>query len=208
MKILEQRKEPVELLKRYGWQIRILSAYEELRQFSMAKKLVEFLVCQGIEREEAEILADNACLLSGALCGWRGSPVFSDGEQVIKVLTGEQISCLTEEYAACKRKYEKNGEWRKFEKEILVRSGLPEEQIRWEVLKFFRILPSSPEAKNMEWTDYLYCYTQIMKDRENTPVEEKNRIRGNSFEEWGINESFPKEALREEGKNGAVKDDD
>ena len=113
--------------------------------------------------EQALGLWMNAELLARAV--YRdGARVFSDGEDLMRAVSVEQIERWTEEYAALCREENPACSEENAKKAMQALSQEDYERLKWRVLKQFGVLPGEARARRMTDRDYLYCAAQLMLD--------------------------------------------
>lgn len=112
-------------------------------------------------------LCANACLVARALTR-EGRRVYPTGRAVLESLSPEDIEDLARTWAAFDRR-ENPGlgvppaqveEWK------TALEGLPQERLKWRVLRAFRALPTEERVKNMTGRDYLWCALHLLLDQE------------------------------------------
>ena len=138
--------------------LRLLSAQEALE----ARREGELLAQEGGERA----LCANAALLSRALEGPDG-PLFRSGRAVLEGMTAREIGALASRWAAFDRaenpvpRDEK--EVQAWKREL---SALPQERLRWRVLRTLGGLPNEEPARGMKERDYVRCALHLLLDQE------------------------------------------
>lgn len=160
-----------------NFEVRLISAYETALCLKQAAILADKLRAE--QMEDSAVLAKSACLCASCLYDGLGR-VFERGEEALLRLTTDEMAAVTESYARLRRE--------DFDlcalgdadvmrlRSALERSAL--ERIRWKVLRALNRLPSEEAVRRMTDGQYLYCYVNLLLDREITRTEA------------GVNESF------------------
>lgn len=122
---------------------------------------------EGLTIEGDRVLNSNACLLARALVR-DGEPVYLSGRAVLKDLSPEEIETLAGTWAAFDRR-ENPGLTAHPDRveELKDRlKGLPQERLKWKVLRAFGALPTEERARAMTGRDYLWCALHLLLDQE------------------------------------------
>lgn len=142
-----------------GSQLRLLPVAELLAARREALDLAQ----EG--RETA--LCSNACLIARALIR-EGERVYPSGQAVLEDLTPQQIQTLAEGWAAFDRREDPGFSAPQVRVDALKEAlgDLPQERLRWRVLRAFRALPTEERVKAMLPRDYLWCALHLLLDQE------------------------------------------
>jgi len=122
---------------------------------------------EGIDLEGDKALNNNACLLARALVR-EGEPVYPDGRAVLAALSPEEIESLAGAWAAFDRRENPGLTAHPDRVEDLkdALKGLPQERLKWKVLRAFGALPTEERARAMTGRDYLWCALHLLLDQE------------------------------------------
>ena len=122
---------------------------------------------EGLTLEGDKALGSNACLLARALVR-EGVPVYPNGRAVLEDLPPEEIETLAGAWAAFDRRENPGLTTQPDRVEDLKAAlkGLPQERLRWKVLRAFGALPTEERARAMTGRDYLWCALQLLLDEE------------------------------------------
>lgn len=133
------------------------------RQVLEAKREALDLAREGL----APALCANACLISRALTR-AGEPVYPSGRAVLESLSPAAIEALARTWADFDRR-ENPGlgvDPARAEKLKTALEQLPQERLKWRVLRAFRALPTEERVRNMTGRDYLWCALHLLLDQE------------------------------------------
>lgn len=132
-----------------GLKLRVLTSYE--------------LLCARAEAghgEEAGLRFNCSVLAKAA--HYRGRAVFTSAEQVMRVLSAEQVAALIEQYRNLCREQDLLGA-ALYEISRVLR---PIDRLRYRVLREFGVLPTSQQARQMTDGDVLFCAAVLDNARE------------------------------------------
>ena len=122
---------------------------------------------EGAALEGEKALNNNACLLARALVR-DGGPVYGSGRAVLEDLSPAEIEDLAGAWAAFDRR-ENPGLTAPVDRVEGLKSalkGLPQERLKWKVLRAFGVLPTEERARAMTGRDYLWCVLHLLLDEE------------------------------------------
>ena len=142
-----------------------LAGGEALRLLTIQEMLEARREALTLKGERA--LCSNACLVARALVR-NGTPVYASGETVLEALPPEQIQHLAAQWAAFHRE-ENPGLGTDRERVEQIKEQLarmPQERLRWKVLRAFRALPTEERAKALTGRDLLWCALNLLLDQE------------------------------------------
>ena len=122
---------------------------------------------ESLELEGDTALCSNACLLARALT-WEGERVYPDGQAVLEALSPEEIETLAGAWAAFDRRENPGltAPADRVEDLKAALKGLPQERLKWKVLRAFGALPTEERARAMTGRDYLWCALHLLLDEE------------------------------------------
>ena len=122
---------------------------------------------ESLELEGDTALCSNACLLARALT-WEGERVYPDGQAVLEALSPEEIETLAGAWAAFDRRENPGLTTHPDRVEDLKATlkGLPQERLKWKVLRAFGALPTEERVRAMTGRDYLWCALHLLLDEE------------------------------------------
>lgn len=142
-----------------GSQLKLLPAAELLAARREALELAQ----EGRER----VLCSNACLIARALVR-EGERVYPSGQAVLETLAPQEIQTLAERWAAFDRQEDPGFSAPQARVDALKEAlaDLPQERLRWRVLRAFRALPTEERVKAMLPRDYLWCALHLLLDQE------------------------------------------
>ncbi len=139
---------------------------------------LRILPCQAVleaKREALELeqegvdgaLSANACLVARAVVR-AGKPVYPHGRAVLEALGEEEIEGLAAKWAAFDRACDPGlGTGRARVEELKGQlERLPQERLKWKVLRAFGALPTEARVRRMTGRDYLWCALQMLLDQE------------------------------------------
>ncbi len=128
---------------------------------------------EGLALEGDKALCSNACLVARALVR-EGQPVYSSGQAVLEDLSPEEIEDLAGAWAAFDRRENPGLTASADRVEELKKTlkGMPQERLKWKVLRAFGALPTEERARAMTGRDYLWCALHLLLDEE----EELDRL--------------------------------
>lgn len=112
-------------------------------------------------------LCANACLVARALR--RGNdPVYPSGQAVLDDLPPAEIETLARRWAEFDRRADPGlgADPARVERLKAALARLPQERLRWRVLRAFRALPTEARTKGMTGRDYLWCALHLLLDGE------------------------------------------
>lgn len=124
---------------------------------------------EGLSMEGDKALCANACLLARALVR-EGERVYPSGRAVLEDLAPEEIEALAGAWAAFDRRENPGltAPTDRVEEIKAALQSLPQERLRWKVLRAFGALPTEDRAKAMTGRDYLWCALHLLLDEEET----------------------------------------
>jgi hypothetical protein len=139
-----------------GRRLRLLTAREVLE----ARR-------ESLELEGDRALCSNACLLARALVR-EGEPVYPHGRDVLEDLSPEEIEKLAGLWADFDRRENPGLTAHPDRVEDLkaILKGMPQERLKWKVLRAFGALPTEARTKAMTGRDYLWCALHLLLDEE------------------------------------------
>ncbi|MGM9579290.1 MAG: hypothetical protein ACI3VS_07895 [Evtepia sp.] len=119
------------------------------------------------QKGQERALCSNACLIARALVR-EGVRVYPSGQAVLEALTPEEIQTLAEGWAAFDRREDPGFSAPQARVDALKTAlgDLPQERLRWRVLRAFRALPTEARVKAMLPRDYLWCALHLLLDQE------------------------------------------
>ena len=122
---------------------------------------------ESLELEGDTALCSNACLLARALTR-EGERVYPDGQAVLEALSPEEIETLAGAWAAFDRRENPGltAPADRVEDLKAALKGLPQERLKWKVLRAFGALPTEERARAMTGRDYLWCALHLLLDEE------------------------------------------
>lgn len=112
-------------------------------------------------------LCANACLVRRAWVRADGGR-YDSGWAVIQGEKPEHIEALARQWAAFRQRTAPGLETdrRRVEKLKASLEALPQERLRWRVLRHFRALPTEERVRQMTGRDYLWCALHLLLDQE------------------------------------------
>ena len=112
-------------------------------------------------------LCANACLVARALTR-AGEPVYPSGRAVLEALPPAAIEDLARTWADFDRRENPGlgADPARVEELKTALEGLPQERLKWRVLRAFRALPTEERVKAMTGRDYLWCALHLLLDQE------------------------------------------
>lgn len=115
----------------------------------------------------APALCANACLVARALTRER-KPVYPSGEAVLEDLDPAHIEELARTWADFDRRVNPGlgTAPARVDALKLALEGMPQERLKWRVLRAFRALPTEERVKAMTGRDYLWCALHLLLDQE------------------------------------------
>jgi len=122
---------------------------------------------ESLTLEGDRALCANACLLARALTR-EGKRVYLSGRDVLDQLEPEEIEALASAWAAFDRR-ENPGLTASVDRVEDLKAalkGLPQERLKWKVLRAFGALPTEERARAMTGRDYLWCALHLILDEE------------------------------------------
>lgn len=122
---------------------------------------------EGMTLEGDRALCSNACLLARALVR-EGEPVYPSGGAVLEDLSPEEIESLAKTWADFDRR-ENPGLTASVDRVEELKEKLktlPQERLKWKVLRAFGALPTEERAKAMTGRDFLWCALHLLLDEE------------------------------------------
>ena len=122
---------------------------------------------EGLALEGDKALCSNACLLARALVR-AGEPVYPYGRAVLADLSPEEIERLAGIWADFDRRENPGltAHPDRVEDLKVTLKGMPQERLRWKVLRAFGALPTEARARAMTGRDFLWCALDLLLDEE------------------------------------------
>ena len=122
---------------------------------------------ESLELEGDKALCSNACLLARALVR-AGEPIYPHGRAVLEALPPEEIEKLAGLWADFDRRENPGLTAHPDRVEDLKATlkGMPQERLKWKVLRAFGALPTEERARAMTGRDYLWCALHLLLDEE------------------------------------------
>ena len=139
-----------------GRSLRILTAREVLE----ARR-------ESLTLEGDRALCANACLLARALTR-EGKREYPSGQEVLDRMEPEKIEALASAWAAFDRRENPGltADAQRVEDLKAALKGLPQERLKWKVLRAFGALPTEERVRAMTGRDYLWCALHLLLDEE------------------------------------------
>ena len=134
-----------------------VSAYALLQAQAEADRLAG-------ENRAAAGLCAGACIVARAARGQDGARVFSDGEEVMRTLSAEEIERLMQAYAQMTQAGRLAGGADEEQALLEAMAQDAQERLRWRVLRAFGVLPTEARARELTQGEILYCAMQLCLD--------------------------------------------